>query len=206
MRTILLLALLLPIACGDKEPATDDTTPPEADTDTDTDTDADTDADSDSDADADSDTDADSDADADTDADSDADSDADTDCNGDDFELTAEVRDPSVGGPCETCPADTPLQLVGRAYNPCSHNDTLTTTHSCLVESWSVTERAGGALVAEGATDCAEGETTWEVHSLCCAESTVDNLAFDEGAYRFTVTFHDRADTTHSVDFDTEPF
>jgi len=74
---------LLAIACGDKDPPTEDTES-EADADTDADSDSDTDSDSDSDSDSDADSDGDSDADADGDSDADSDSDADTDvdCNG----------------------------------------------------------------------------------------------------------------------------
>ena len=56
---ILIPALALSVACGEK--VEDDTAPPEGDTDTDTDTDTDSDADGDTDADADADTDADTD-------------------------------------------------------------------------------------------------------------------------------------------------
>jgi len=215
--SMLALATALLISCGDKDDTALD--PPEADTDTDTDADSDTDADADSDADADADSDtdtdadadadsdADADADADSDADADADSDADTDtgitpCTVADLVFTAEVRDPS-GSACSTCPADVPLDLVGMVSNPCTSDLTLTTSSSCLVDSWTITEAHTGTTVLAGVPGCYEVITDWVVPTAGSVEESFDTFStWQEITYRLDITFNDSPSTTATTSFD----
>ncbi len=223
--TLLALGATLLVSCGDK----DDTAvePPEADTDTDTDadsdTDADADADSDADADADSDADADADSDADADADSDADADADSDADADadtdadtdtgipactvaDLVFSAEVRDPS-GTACTTCPADMLLDLVGVVSNPCTSDLTLTTSSSCLVAGWTITEVYSGTTILAGVPGCYSVVTDWVVPAVGSIEETFDTYTtWQEVEHQLDVTFNDASASTATTRFDIDEF